>query len=271
MSDVFPSADRPRLPRRGALRLMLGGAVGAAAALVAGCTGARSVAGGGRRSAPGGPGTTFDLATAAPQASAVYPYALPPLPYAADALDAAIDPETMRVHHGRHHQGYTNNLNAALEPYPALRRRPLVDLLRDVSALPEAVQAPVLNNGGGYLNHALFWPMMRPGGGMPTGPLRDAIGREFGSLQAFKAQFTEAALGVFGSGWAWLVRDGAGRLRVLQTTEQVPPHALGFVPVLGVDVWEHAYYLRYQNRRADYVERWWSVVDWEQAARNFSA
>ncbi|MEO0557195.1 MAG: superoxide dismutase [Bacteroidota bacterium] len=202
----------------------------------------------------------------------MYPYALPDLPYAPDALDTAIDAETMRIHHGRHHQGYTNNLNRALEAYPELQGQPLLELLGNVSALPEAIRLAVLNNGGGYLNHALFWPMMRPGGGgAPTGALADAIDQTFGSLDALKQRFKDAATGVFGSGWAWLARDGAGTLEVIQTTEQDPPHAFGFVPVLGVDVWEHAYYLRYQNRRGDYVDRWWSVVDWEQAARNYAA
>ncbi|MEM1117370.1 MAG: superoxide dismutase [Bacteroidota bacterium] len=196
---------------------------------------------------------------------------MPDLPYAPDALEAAIDAETMRVHHGRHHQGYTNNLNAALEGAPDLQQQPLIELLRDVPALPEAVRLAVLNNGGGYLNHALFWSMMRPGGGEPSGPLADAIARDFGSVDAFKQRFADAATGVFGSGWAWLVRDAEGALQVIQTTEQDPPHAFGFVPVLGVDVWEHAYYLRYQNRRAEYLDRWWSVVNWDQAAANYAA
>ncbi|MEM1055405.1 MAG: superoxide dismutase [Bacteroidota bacterium] len=265
--------------RRSVLRFLFAGTAGTAAlALAPGCASGQGTAmtvrrpGGARRMVPAGPGVAFDLATAAPSASSVYPYTLPDLPYAPDALGAAIDTETMRIHHGRHHQGYTNNLNRALEDYPGLQTRSLVDLLRDVSALPEAIRLAVLNNGGGYLNHALFWPMMRPdGGGTPTGALADAIDRDFGSLDALKQQMKQAATGVFGSGWAWLVRDGAGMLQVIQTTEQDPPHAFGFVPVLGVDVWEHAYYLRYQNRRGDYVDRWWSVVNWEQAARNFAA
>ncbi|MEO1077160.1 MAG: superoxide dismutase [Bacteroidota bacterium] len=212
------------------------------------------------------------MSVAAPGASPVYPYELPALPYGPDALDAAIDAETMTIHHGRHHRGYTTKLNAALEDKPDLQTQPLVELLQDISTLPEDVRTAILNNGGGYLNHALFWPMMRPGaGGTPTGLLADAIARDFGSFDAFKQQFTAAALGVFGSGWAWLGRDAAGTLQIVQTPEQEPVHAFGFVPVLGVDVWEHAYYLRYQNRRAVYLERWWDVVDWEQAARNLTA
>ncbi|MEM1268564.1 MAG: superoxide dismutase [Bacteroidota bacterium] len=268
------------VPRRNFLRYLLTGTAGAATlALLPGCaTGDTDAQANGDRPAetgtivPAGSGTSFDLAVAAPGASAVYPYALPDLPYAADALDAAIDAETMQIHHGRHHQGYTNKLNAALESYPELQTRPLIDLLADLYALPEDVQTAVLNNGGGYLNHAVFWPMMASGeSGSPTGTLSEAIDSAFGSYDTFKERFTEAALGVFGSGWAWLARDETGALQIVQTPEQEPPHASGFVPVLGIDVWEHAYYLRYQNRRADYVESWFNVVNWDQAARNLDA
>ncbi|MEM8556896.1 MAG: superoxide dismutase [Bacteroidota bacterium] len=279
ISDAPP--NRAPISRRQALRIVASGAMGAAVLpFVSGCTVERNAdASGGAQEPSAAPsavssssGVLFDLAVAAPGASLVYPYQLPDLPYATDALEAAIDAETMGIHHGRHHQGYTTKLNAALEDKPDLQSRPLLELLQDVSTLPEDVRTAVLNNGGGYLNHALFWPSMRPGGGgTPTGPLADAIARDFGSFDVFKEQFTAAALGVFGSGWAWLGRDASGTLQIVQTPEQEPAHAFGFVPVLGVDVWEHAYYLRYQNRRGDYLASWWDVVDWEQAARNLTA
>ena len=221
---------------------------------------------------PAGPGTSFDLSAAAPGASETYPFALPELPYASDALSDAIDAETMEIHHGRHHQGYTDGLNAALENHPELHDRTILDLLGSLPSLPEEIRIAVLNSGGGYLNHALFWPMMSPeGGGEPTGELAQAVNDGFGSLDAMKQAFNEAAGSVFGSGWAWLARKEDGSLTIVQTTEQNPPHAYGLVPVLGIDVWEHAYYLRYRNRRGEYINNWWNVVNWEQAGRNFAA
>ena len=190
-------------------------------------------------------------------------FELPALPYPKDALEPHVDARTMEIHHGKHHATYTNNLNAALEAHPALQQRSIEELLRGFDALPSDVQTAVRNNGGGYANHNLFWEVMSPqGGGRPGGELGTAIDETFGTFEAFQATFADAAAKRFGSGWAWLVVDGDGALQVYSTANQDSPFMSGHTPVLGLDVWEHAYYLNYQNRRPDYVKAFWNVVDW---------
>ena len=199
-------------------------------------------------------------------------FILPDLPYAHDALEPHIDTRTMQIHHGKHHQGYTNKLNAALEGHDDLQGTSIEDILRDIDAVPEAIRGAVRNNGGGYANHSLFWTVMAPdGGGEPSGDLADAINDAFGSFDAFKTQFAAAAGGRFGSGWAWLAVDGDGNLQVYSTANQDSPYMQGHTPILGLDVWEHAYYLNYQNRRPDYVSAWWNVANWDQVAANYDA
>jgi Fe-Mn family superoxide dismutase len=190
---------------------------------------------------------------------------LPPLPYAFDALEPHVDARTMEIHHDKHHAAYVNNLNTALEAYPDLQKKPLADLLSDLNAVPEAIRPAVRNNGGGHFNHGLFWKWMASkAGGEPAGALGKAIAQAFGGFAAFKEQFTKAAMGRFGSGWAWLVADASGGLKVVSTANQDTPLADTMKPLLGLDVWEHAYYLKYQNRRADYVGAWWNVVNWAE-------
>jgi superoxide dismutase, Fe-Mn family len=198
------------------------------------------------------------------------------LPYATDALEPHVDARTMEIHHGKHHAAYVANLNAALEKHPDLQSRPLEDLVSGVASVPEAVRTAVRNNGGGVLNHNEFWKWMTPKGpGRPSGELAKAVDAQWGSLDAFKAEFKKAALGRFGSGWAWLtVKEGG--LCVCSTPNQDSPTMKGVaecpgVPVLGLDVWEHAYYLNYQNRRADYIDAWWNVVNWDRASELFLA
>ena len=199
-------------------------------------------------------------------------FELPALPYPATALEPHVDARTMEIHHGKHHAAYTNNLNSALEPYPALLARSIEDLLRGFDALPNDVQTAVRNNGGGFANHSLFWETMSPdGGGRPDGDLASAIDAAFGSFEDFQSTFTDAAIKRFGSGWAWLVVDGDGALQVYSTANQDSPFMSGHTPVLGLDVWEHAYYLNYQNRRPDYVKAFWNVVDWKRVASLFAA
>ncbi|MBI3158535.1 MAG: superoxide dismutase [Chloroflexi bacterium] len=194
------------------------------------------------------------------------------LPYAHDALEPHIDAQTMEIHHGKHHAAYTNNLNAALEKYPDLAAKTIEDLLSDLESVPDDIRAVVRNNGGGYYNHALFWPSMSPnGGGQPAGKLADAIDSAFGSFDAFKEKFSKAAATRFGSGWAWLCKKDDGGLVVTSTPNQDTPFADGLKPLLGLDVWEHAYYLNYQNRRPDYIAAWWNVVNWDEVSRRFSA
>jgi superoxide dismutase, Fe-Mn family len=206
---------------------------------------------------------------AASPAAGAAPHRLPDLPYALDALEPYIDARTMEIHHGRHHAAYVANLNRALEGHAALQAMPLDGLIADLSALPESIRTAVRNNGGGHHNHALFWTLMRKGGGgEPKGALADAIVEAFGSFGEFKAKFAAAAMSRFGSGWAWLTHRG-GRLAVESTANQDSPVMDGGLPILGLDVWEHAYYLKYQNRRGDYVEAWWNVVDWDAAARQY--
>ncbi len=196
---------------------------------------------------------------------------LPDLPYDHDALEPHIDAETMRIHHSKHHQGYVNNLNAALEKHPELADKSLEELLGDLASVPEDIRTAVRNNGGGHANHSLFWPCMAPGsGGTPSGELADAIDSAFGSFDAFVETFSKAAATRFGSGWAWLCVDGDGGLVVTSTANQDNPVSEGLKPILGLDVWEHAYYLNYQNRRPDYVKAWWNVVNWEQVSENFA-
>ncbi len=198
-------------------------------------------------------------------------HTLPPLPYAYDALEPHIDARTMEIHHTKHHQAYVNNLNSALEKYPELQDKPVDELLRNINSVPEDIRTTVRNNGGGYANHSLFWTIMSPkGGGTPTGELAEAINAAFGSFDAFKEQFSKAAATRFGSGWAWLALTAFGKLIVYSTPNQDSPYMDGYTPLLGLDVWEHAYYLNYQNRRADYIAAWWNVVNWEQVAQNYA-
>jgi len=199
-------------------------------------------------------------------------HTLPPLPYAYDALEPNIDVQTMQIHHGKHHQGYVNNLNAALESHPGLQTMSVEDLLRAIDNVPESIRTAVQNNGGGHANHSLFWLAMSPeGGGAPAGALATAMDEAFGSFEAFKAEFEKAAKTRFGSGWAWFGLDGNGKLHVASTPNQDSPYMFGHTPLLGLDVWEHAYYLKYQNRRPDYVSAFWNVVNWDQVAANYAA
>ena len=187
---------------------------------------------------------------------------LPPLPYAYNALEPHIDEQTMRIHHDKHHAAYVKNVNAALEKHPALQGKGLDDLVRDLASVPEDIRTAVRNNGGGHWNHSLFWQVMGPNaGGAPTGKVADAITSSFGSFDGLKEQFAKAAMGRFGSGWAWIVADG-GALSITSTPNQDNPLMDGQRAILGLDVWEHAYYLNYQNRRPDYISAWWNVVNW---------
>jgi superoxide dismutase, Fe-Mn family len=196
-------------------------------------------------------------------------HTLPPLPYAFDALEPHIDARTMEIHHGKHHQAYVNNLNTALEKAPELQNKSLDDLMRDINAVPEAVRTAVRNNGGGHWNHSMFWQLMAPkAGGEPSGALADAIKSSFGGFDKLKEQFAGAATGRFGSGWAWIVVDG-GKLAVTSTPNQDNPLMEGKRAILGLDVWEHAYYLKYQNRRPDYITAWWNVVNWAEVTKRF--
>jgi len=197
------------------------------------------------------------------------PYTLDPLPYPFDALEPYIDEQTMRLHHDKHHQGYVDKLNAALEGAPEFLGKPVEELLKNLTAVPERVRTAVRNHGGGHANHTIFWKNMRPhGGGDPVGPLADALHTAFGDLTKFREEMTKAAVGVFGSGWAWLV-SGGGTLRIMTRSNQDSPVMDGLTPLLGLDVWEHAYYLKYQNRRADYVAAWWNVVHWDDVSERY--
>ena len=200
------------------------------------------------------------------------PFELPPLPYAHDALEPHIDARTMEIHHGKHHAAYVNNLNAALEAHPTLLNKGIEDLVRNLDAVPEAVRTTVRNNGGGHANHSMFWTLMGAGqGGAPKGDVAKGIDKAFNSFEAFKEVFAKAAMGRFGSGWAWLVTETGGGLKIVSTGNQDTPVSDGQSPVLGLDVWEHAYYLKYQNRRADYVSAWWNVVNWGEVDRLYRA
>ncbi len=194
-------------------------------------------------------------------------HTLPQLPYAAGALEPHIDARTMEIHHGKHHAAYVNNLNAALEKHPELQSKSVEDLLRGISSVPEDIRTAVRNNGGGHVNHTMFWQIMGPGaGGPPTGAIADAIKSAFSSFDKFKEEFKKAAVGRFGSGWAWVI-DAGGKLVIESSANQDSPLMDGKKVVFGIDVWEHAYYLNYQNRRPDYVDAWWNVVNWAEINR----
>ena len=197
-------------------------------------------------------------------------FELPPLPYAYEALEPTIDEQTMHLHHDKHHQTYVNNLNAAIEKHPELGGRSAEELLKDLSGVPEDIRMAVRNNGGGHVNHTMFWEIMGPGGAKePTGALAEAITAEFGTLDALKQQFNANGAARFGSGWTWLVKSAAGELTLLSTPNQDNPMSDGHHPLFGNDVWEHAYYLKYQNRRPDYLAAWWNVLNWDVVAKRF--
>jgi Fe-Mn family superoxide dismutase len=200
------------------------------------------------------------------------PFTLPPLPYAPDALEPHIDKMTMEIHHGKHHNAYVTNLNKALESAPELAEKSIEQLLaNNCAAVPEKIRTAVRNNGGGHINHSMFWKIMGPGGGgAPVGNVAQAITSAFGSFDAFKEKFNAAGVGRFGSGWAWLLKSGSG-VEITSTANQDSPVMEGKVPVFGCDVWEHAYYLKYQNRRPDYLAAWWNVVNWKEIEDRFNA
>jgi len=199
-------------------------------------------------------------------------FQLPPLPYPSDALEPSIDKQTMEIHHGKHHAAYVTNLNKALEQAPDLQNKSIEDLLKNnLAAVPESIKTAVRNNGGGHINHSMFWTILGPkAGGSPTGNLAAAINSAFGSFDKFKEQFADAAAKRFGSGWAWLVKDG-NKVAITSTPNQDNPIMEGKYPIIGLDVWEHAYYLKYQNRRPEYVTAWWNVVRWDEAEKRFNS
>ena len=210
------------------------------------------------------------MVTLAQAPAAKGPFTLPALPYAFDALEPHIDAKTMEIHHDRHHAAYVNNLNNALVAHPDWSSKTIAQLMSQLQSAPEAVRTAIRNNGGGHANHTFFWSVMKKdGGGKPSGELASAIDKKFGSLDAFKDQLTKAALGVFGSGWAWLSKDASGALQIEGTPNQDNPWMQGRSPVVGIDVWEHAYYLKHQNKRADYITAWWNVVNWDYASEQF--
>ncbi|MBF6590735.1 MAG: superoxide dismutase [Ktedonobacterales bacterium] len=197
-------------------------------------------------------------------------FELPPLPYDYNALEPYIDEETMHLHHDKHHQAYVNNLNAALEGQSQLASLPVEELMRRMNDVPENIRTAVRNNGGGHVNHSMYWQIMKPnGGGQPTGALADAINQTFGSLDTLKSQFNDAGTKRFGSGWAWLVVNPSGQLQVTSTANQDSPLMEGLFPVMGNDVWEHAYYLKYQNRRPEYLAAWWNTLNWDEIAKRY--
>ena len=201
-------------------------------------------------------------------------FELPPLPYPYEALEATIDSETMHLHHDKHHQTYVTNLNAAVDKHPelGLGDKPVDELIKDISQLPEDIRTAVRNNGGGHSNHSMFWELMTPGGATaPSGALEAAINQKFGSLDEFKTQFQTAGAGRFGSGWVWLVKDGQNNLQLVSTANQDSPLMEGQYPLFGNDVWEHAYYLKYKNVRADYLKAWWAVLNWDKVAERFAS
>jgi Fe-Mn family superoxide dismutase len=198
------------------------------------------------------------------------PFTLPPLPYAFDALEPVIDARTMEIHHDKHHAAYVAGLNKAVADFPEVAKLPVDDLLKDLNAVPEKIRTAVRNQGGGHYNHSLFWQMLKKDGGEPGGALAQAIDSSFGSFAAFKEQFSHAALGQFGSGWAWLAIDAGKKLKVVPTANQDSPISGGNQPLLGIDVWEHAYYLKYQNRRPDYVAAFFQVINWDFVAERYA-
>lgn len=199
-------------------------------------------------------------------------FTLPPLPYPEDALEPYIDKMTMQIHHDKHHGAYVTNLNKALESAPELQNKPIEEVLgNNLAKVPESIKTAVRNNGGGHANHSLFWTLMKPnGGGEPTGQIQEVIKSNFGSFEAFKEKFNTAATTRFGSGWAWLVKDGSGKFEIISTANQDSPLMEGRTPILGLDVWEHAYYLKYQNRRPEYIGAWWNVVNWDEVNKQLS-
>lgn len=200
------------------------------------------------------------------------PYEVPALPYAYNALEPHIDEATMRVHHDKHHGGYVTNVNKALADAPQLANLKIEDLLRRIADVPEKIRTAVRNNGGGHANHSMYWTIMKPqGGGKPSGALAQAIDKKFGGFEAFQTAFNDAGLKRFGSGWAWLVVNKSGDLEVLSTPNQDSPYLEGLYPVMGNDVWEHAYYLKYQNRRGEYLSAWWNTLNWEEIGKRFAA
>ena len=249
--------DSPQsLSRKQALKILAGGAAAVAfSPLIAACT-------------PGN-GSGPSMSVLAPAASNTYPFRLPKLDYSYSALDPYIDTDTMEIHHSMHHQGYTNKLNKALEGASGVQGKSIIELLSNLDAVPEQIRGAVRNSGGSYFNHALFWNILTPNASdKPSGKLASAIDRDFGSFDAFRDTFSMAASKVFGSGWTWLVSGDDGKLEVLTTSNQDTPLALGKKPVIALDVWEHAYYLNYQNRRSEYIMSFWSVINWDQATRN---
>ena len=199
-------------------------------------------------------------------------FELPKLPYSYDALEPYIDAKTMEIHYTKHHAGYVAKLNDALAGFPELQKKTVRELVEELQNMPDSVKSAVKNHGGGHFNHSLFWELMKPqGGGTPTGELSSAITATFGSFEKFQEEFTKAAAGVFGSGWAWLAMSDKEGLKVIQTSNQENPISSGMRPILAIDVWEQAYYLKYQNRRPDYITAWWNVVNWDQANSNFTA
>jgi Fe-Mn family superoxide dismutase len=199
-------------------------------------------------------------------------YELPSLSYPFDALEPHVDAKTMEIHHDKHHQAYINNANKALEGQPDLAAKPVDELLADLNKIPEAIRTVLRNNAGGHSNHTFFWKIIGPkGGGTPKGKLAEAINSTFGGFDKFKEELEKAAIGRFGSGWAWLVVNKEGKLQITSTANQDTPISEGLKPVVGVDVWEHAYYLKYQNRRPDYLKAWWNVVNWDQAEKNYES
>ena len=199
-------------------------------------------------------------------------YEVPPLPYDYSALEPYIDTQTMHLHHDKHHQAYVTNLNAAIDKAPELKDLSVEDLMKGLESVPEAVRAAVRNNGGGHINHTMFWVIMGPNaGGEPSGAIADAIKSTFGDFASFKEKFNDAGVKQFGSGWAWLVVDKNRKLQIMSTPNQDNPLSQGFYPVMGNDVWEHAYYLKYQNRRADYLKEWWNVVSWPEVNKRFQS
>jgi len=198
-------------------------------------------------------------------------FELPALPYAYEALEPYVDAQTMHLHHDKHHQAYTDNFNAALDKAPELKSKSAEDILRDLASVPDAIRGAVRNNGGGYVNHAMFWAIMAPNaGGSPTGTIADAISNTFGNFSQFQEKFNDAGVKQFGSGWAWLAL-GPGGLQILSTPNQDSPLSQGLHPIMGNDVWEHAYYLKYQNRRAEYLKAWWNVVNWNEINKRYAA
>ncbi len=197
-------------------------------------------------------------------------FELPPLPYDYNALEPYIDTQTMQLHHDKHHQAYVTNANNALQGYDQFASMSVDDLLRNINQVPESIRTTLRNNAGGHSNHTMFWNIMKPhGGGQPTGDLANAIQQTFGSFDAFKTAFNDAGTKRFGSGWVWLVLDSSGKLQVISTANQDSPLMDGLYPVMGNDVWEHAYYLKYQNRRPEYLNAWWNVVNWDEVARRY--